>query len=135
MDIIFLDANVIFSAAYQKECGILRLWQLPKTQLTTSLYAAEEAQRNLKLQEQKERLISLLSKMQVVNVEQSNIALPEYVNLPAKDHPILSAAIAVGAKYLLTGDYKDFGAYFGQTIVGITILPPAQYFNQFAPPG
>lgn len=47
MDVVFLDANTLFSAAYRADAGVRRLWELPEVRLTTSAYAAEEARRNL----------------------------------------------------------------------------------------
>ena len=44
--------------------------------------------------------------------------------------PILLAAIEARADYLLTGDFRHFGPYFGKKIEGVTIIsPPAQYFK------
>lgn len=47
MDRVFLDANVLFSAAYRVETPLRSLFTLPDVQLVTSVYALEEAQRNL----------------------------------------------------------------------------------------
>lgn len=44
---VFLDANVLFSAAYREGNGILRLWELSGIHLVTSSYAVEEAERNI----------------------------------------------------------------------------------------
>ena len=136
MQRIFLDANVLFSAAYLPESGLLELWRLPKAQqvqLVSSLYAVEEARRNLAGLEQQERLEALLSKMQTSEtqvVESIEPSAPIPIELPLKDRPILSSAIAVKATHLLTGDFKHFGAYYGQSIQGVLILPPAAYLQQ-----
>lgn len=127
MDILFLDANVLFSAAYQKQNGLLKLWQLPKTKLISSSYAFEEALRNLNEPEQKTRLQHLIQAVTVV-AEAPTELLPE-ITLAAKDRPILSAAIGAKANYLLTGDFKDFGPYFGKRVAGVMILPPGQFFQ------
>ncbi len=47
MDRLFLDANVLFSAAYRDDAGVQRLWSAPNSELVTSDYAIEEAIRNL----------------------------------------------------------------------------------------
>jgi hypothetical protein len=47
MDRLFLDADVLFSAAYRSEAGLLRFWQLKNAVLSTSHYASEEARVNL----------------------------------------------------------------------------------------
>jgi hypothetical protein len=44
---LFLDANVLFSAAYLPDTALLRLWNLKGTILGTSRYALEEARANL----------------------------------------------------------------------------------------
>jgi uncharacterized protein len=47
MDRLFLDANVLFSAAYRPDAGLLQLWKLEDVALCSSHYAAEEARLNL----------------------------------------------------------------------------------------
>jgi len=47
MDRLFLDANVLFSAAYKTESGPLQLWKLKNATLCSSRYALEEARINL----------------------------------------------------------------------------------------
>ncbi len=49
LDRIFLDANVLFSAAYLENSGLGRLWRLEDAELLSSAYAVEEARRNLAL--------------------------------------------------------------------------------------
>ncbi len=51
-DRLFLDANVLFSAAYRERSGLLKLWGVPEAQVITSRYAAAEARRNLSTREQ-----------------------------------------------------------------------------------
>lgn len=51
MDRLFLDANILFSAAYRPDAGLRRLWEVPNVELVTSAYAGEEARRNLDLPE------------------------------------------------------------------------------------
>ena len=47
MDRVFLDANVLLSAALRTKAGLLRLWTLANAALITSDHAIEEARRNL----------------------------------------------------------------------------------------
>lgn len=49
--------------------------------------------------------------------------------LPAKDRPILAAAIAAGATCLLTVDKKHVGPFLGQTIGRVRILTPGGYLK------
>jgi len=126
VDRLFLDANVFFSAAYREDAGLARFWKL-KVKLLTSTYAVEEARFNLHDDAQRSRLVALASGIEVI----SNIfagALPG-VHLPEKDRPILLSAIQGRATHLITGDKTDFGRYFGRTIAGVLILPPAAYLK------
>jgi predicted nucleic acid-binding protein len=129
VDKIFLDANVLFSAAYRSHAGLRRLWQLEDVELITSEYAAEEARRNLAGETSSKRLRRLLQSVRVITrIPQA--ASPLEIDLPEKDRPILLVAIQAGATHLLTGDKQHFGAYFGRRIHGVLILPPPEYFRR-----
>ena len=54
---------------------------------------------------------------------------PPGVDVPAKDRPILQAAIAAKATHLITGDVTHFGEYFGRQIGGVLILAPGDYLR------
>jgi len=127
---VFLDANVLFSAAYRKDAGLARLWRLKGVELATSEYAAAEANMNLDTDEQRTRLAKLLTGVECVPEVADAPGLPDDVSLPDKDTPILQAAIRAGAEYLLTGDVRRFGPYLGKTIKGVTILRPADYLGR-----
>ncbi len=130
MDLVFLDANILFSAAYRSDAGLKRLWKLPGARLITSAYAAEEARRNLGYPEQREDLAGLLGSVEVVTTAlPAELLLYSTVKLPEKDQPILLAAIGAGATHLLTGDFRHFGPYYGERIQGVLILPPGDYLS------
>jgi uncharacterized protein len=125
VDRVFLDANVLFSAAYSEASGLTRLWKLEDVELISSGYALDEALRNIDAREHRGRLARLMIDVTVV---------PEAAAIPAecgkvaeKDRPILAAAIVAGATYLLTGDLTHFGRLYGKTIGGVTILRPGEY--------
>ncbi|MFA7236446.1 MAG: hypothetical protein WC058_06250 [Phycisphaeraceae bacterium] len=59
MDRLFLDANVLFSAAYRGKAGLLRLWFLRKVAMISSWYAVAEARANLADDTQHRRLDDL----------------------------------------------------------------------------
>ena len=132
MDRLFLDANVLFSAAYRADCGLLRLWRLRGVELITSAYALAEAGANLDAPGQRTRLDHLAVKIVVVPEPAEAIALPAGAVLPAKDQPILAAAIRAQATHLLTGDARHFGRYFAKTIGGVMILLPGDYLRDRA---
>lgn len=130
MDLVFLDANILFSAAYRSDAGLKRLWKLPGARLITSAYAAEEARRNLGYPEQREDLAGLLDSVEVVTTAlPAEHLLYSTVKLPEKDQPILLAAIGAGATHLLTGDFRHFGPYYEERIQGVLILPPGEYLT------
>jgi hypothetical protein len=127
MDRPFLDANVLFSAAYRLNAGLLQLWELKKTVLCSSRYAVEEARINLTDEGQWRRLNGLLGMIELF--EAAERQLPRGVSLPEKDAPILLAAIEARATHLLTGDIRHFGSYFGKKIEGIAIVLPGDYLR------
>ena len=138
MERIFLDANVLWSAAFKEFSSLRRLWSLPDTKVLTSEYAVEEARRNLESYagsetERKWLLKGLDALLADLEIVATPYPLPETLeaNLPAKDLPILAAAVAAKAKFLITGDKRHFGAHFGRKIHGIAILRPADYLRRF----
>ena len=126
----FLDANVLFSAAYRPDAGLRKLWALRKVDLVTSRYAIEEALRNLEDQEQGQRLDVLLRTVEIVDTTPAERPLAVSLKLADKDRPILLAAIESRSTHLLTGDFKHFGPYYGQTIEGVLILPPSDFLRR-----
>src|ERR1700726_1253335 len=127
MDRLFLDANVLFSAAYRSEAGLLRLWQLKDAVLCTSHYASEEARINLIDDVQRQRLAKVLERMEFCDAPERE--LPHAISLPEKDIPIVLAAIEARATLLLTGDIRHFGPNFGKNIGGVLISLPGEYLR------
>lgn len=127
MDRLFLDANVLFSAAYRPGAGLLHLWKLDNAVLCSSRYALEEARINLAEEEQRARLTKLSEAVRLFDAAQRK--LPRGISLPEKDVPIMLAAIEARATHLLTGDVRHFGRYFGKKIEGITIVLPGEYLE------
>ena len=129
MDRLFLDANVLFSAAYRAEAGVARLWKLDSAVLLTSEYAVAEARRNLVDEDQRLRLNRLLDGLEVSSGGTVAPSDREGVDLPDKDWPILGGAVAARATHLITGDMRHFGPYFGHRLFGVLITPPAHYLR------
>lgn len=118
----------MFSAAYKENSRISRLWAIENISLITSIYAMEEAKRNL-LRLQPERMSSLQSiaeTMKVIAAEQP-VELEDNFGLPEKDIPILQAAVHADVDYLLTGDLSHFGHLLGKQVQNVLILTPAQF--------
>ncbi len=126
---LFLDANVLFSAAYSERSIVRRVWSFgPElVVLLTSDYAIDESRRNLPDHAVAE-LAVVLQAVQIVPTpaQQHWIDFPEIV-LPAKDRPIFQAAIAAQATHLITGDRKHFGRYFEQRIGTLLVMSPDMY--------
>jgi predicted nucleic acid-binding protein len=128
MDRLFLDANVLFSAVYRSDTGLLELWKLREVVLCSSRYALEEARINLSNEVQRTRLVRLAGKVRLFDAGERE--LPHGVALPEKDVPILLAAIEANATHLLTGDIRHFGSFFGKRVEGILVLPPGDYLRR-----
>ena len=129
MDRVFLDANVLFSAAYRVDTPLRKLFALPHVRLVTSAYALEEAKRNLPSGQQTAELERLCQAVDVVSVLPPQGALSILAKLPENGRPILWAAISLRATHLLSGDFKAFGRFYGHTIEGVAIMPPAAYLK------
>lgn len=127
-DKLFLDANVLFSAAYRRNSGLLVLWKLTGVDLVSSSYAVEEAHRNLG-GAQKTELEALLNKVKIVKAVPTDVILEPTIYLPEKDKPILFAAIYSKTTHLITGDVTHFGDHFNSTINGVLIINPAGYMK------
>ena len=130
MDRLFLDANVLFSAAYRPDAGLRRLWGIVGAQLITSAYAEEEARRNPETPVQRATLSEFLRHVRVLIFQSGSSLFPSGLDLPDNDRPILEAALFSQATHLLTGDMKALGAYYGRTLAGVLILPPAAYLRK-----
>src|SRR5690349_6302839 len=109
-DRIFLDTNVLFSAAYRPDSRLNDLWSLGDADLVTSHLAVEEARRNLRVHKPDAllRLEELLDSV-ILIVSESTPSLPGGIELAEKDIPILAAAISARCTHLVTGDNQHFG--------------------------
>lgn len=128
MDRLFLDANVLFSAAYRPNAGLRKIWNLKNVTLCSSHYALEEARVNLDDEGQRNRLTTLSKRIQLFDALPKEI--PSGIILPEKDIPILLAALEAKATHLITGDIRHFGPYFGKKIEGVLVLLPGDYLKR-----
>jgi hypothetical protein len=118
---IFLDANILFSAAYGSP-ALVRLWDEAAQgacRLLASRYVVEEARRNLTTPEQLLALERCLQQVEIVPEADPGLACP--IPLPDKDRPVFMAAAMAGADFLATGDLLHFGPFFGKRIHGVMI--------------
>jgi predicted nucleic acid-binding protein len=125
---IFLDANVLFSAA--KSDGAVRqfLTQLIDAghECWADGYVTEEARRNLsaKAPEGLPVLEALLGRMQLAAAHPNPGAIDLAREVPEKDRPVLAAAIRLECDALVTGDRTHFGALYGKRLRGVAIHSP-----------
>ena len=125
---IFLDANILFSAA-KSDGAVRRLLELliaAGHECWADGYVAEEARRNLaaKFPDGLAALDLLLSRIHLAAVHAPDAALEGALPLPEKDRPVLAAAIRHSCQALVTGDRTHFGRLYGKTVRGVTIHSP-----------
>ena len=83
MDHVFLDANILFSAAWRADVSPgLTLWTLEDTVLVSSAFAIAEAERNLTTPEQRTRLYRLIRSIEIVDEPPAGARLPNEIRLP-----------------------------------------------------
>jgi predicted nucleic acid-binding protein len=135
---LFLDANIIFTAAYTRQGASGLLFSIAGTgaiNLCTSHYALDEAKRNLALKaaDKLPALEILLPHLTIVSEPQpEKVAWAALLPLPGKDAPIMAAAVSCKADILVTGDRRDFGSLLGATTEGVLVLGPAETVRHLA---
>jgi predicted nucleic acid-binding protein len=133
---LFLDANVVFSAAHRdagRAGSLVKLAGAGHCTLLTSAHALEEARRNLQLKSpgHENRLAETIASIELV--AEAPAVLCEWARgqgLPPKDAPILAAAVHARADALVTGDARDFGHLYGRTLRGVQVLTPARALDE-----
>lgn len=129
MDRLFLDANILFSAAYGSP-SLNRFWELAsdkKVILLTSAHAIEEARRNLEKGSHLDCLEHLLKSIVTVPEPAAEAACP--ISLDKKDIPVFMAALSSKATHFITGDIRHFGEYFSRRIEGLIVCAPRDYLK------
>jgi len=125
---VFLDANILFSAAYSDNSNASRLFGLQAVglcQLFASAYALDEARRNIAAKRPQQSAALEVFAGQLLLMPEPSPGLTEEavrLGLPAKDAPVLAAAIAGKADVLVTGDRAHFGPLYNQTVAGVSVL-------------
>ncbi len=126
---IFLDANILFSAA--KSDGAIR--ELLRRLLDAGHecwiddFVVAEARRNLVAKGPGAigNLDALIGRLNTGTVREPPRPTADVDWLPVKDRPVLDAAIRLGCDALVTGDRTHFGPGFGRSYSGVTIHAPA----------
>lgn len=125
---VFLDANILFSAAYDADSRaamLLAAARAGRCVVITSSYAVEEARRSLhkKYPETVGSLNRYLRHLRVVPdaaPAQVRDAVARHL-VPVEDAPILAAALQARAEYLVTGDRTHFGHLMDRHIAGLPL--------------
>jgi predicted nucleic acid-binding protein len=128
---VFLDANVLFSAALGGPAFEL-LWELERRgriRFVTSRQCRAEASTNLerKRPDAGPRLAVLLSSVDEAP-EPEDVELQRARQLlPEKDAPVMAAALAARASVLVTGDLKHFGSLMARRDLKLRIRTPREF--------
>ncbi len=125
---IFLDANVLFSAA-KSNGAVRRLLELLTVEghvLCADGYVAEEARRTLAAKGPTSLtvLAALLDRLEVAPAQADPDSMAAARALPEKNRPVLAAAARMRCEVLVTGDRAHFGAFYGRSLGGVTIHSP-----------
>ncbi|MFV2072447.1 MAG: PIN domain-containing protein [Thermoanaerobaculales bacterium] len=126
---LFLDANVLFSAAQSADGRARALIVLAENGfciLVTSEHAIAEARRNLVLKAPSSAVVLDDVSEFVARVAEGGPTLVAWAasqGLPENDAPILAAAAAASADLLVTGDRRHFGHLFGKTVGRVHVVP------------
>lgn len=128
---VFLDANILFSAAKSDGAmrALLRMLLEAGHEAVVDSYVVAEARRNLlaKAPPALDVLDALL--MQLTSVAAASPAgvgsAADLGWLPDKDRPVLAAAIRLDCDALVTGDRTHFGTGYGRRFGGVVIHSPA----------
>lgn len=130
MDRLFLDANILVSAALKPDSRIAGLWRMDDVRLVASPHVLAEARRNMPDAATASRLETLAERLVILPSEPADFEIADDPGLPPKDRPVLLAAIVARADYLLTGDLTHFGKCLGRTIEGVKIVLPGEYLRK-----
>ena len=137
---VFLDANVLFTAAYSPDglsALLIELGVAGRIILLTSPIAIVEAERNLETKRPAAlpTLRRSLSAVRIVGepapADVERLTPPE---LSSKDRPLLAAAIAAHATHFVTGDVADFGHWMDRRArLPLRVMTPRQFLTDVHP--
>lgn len=121
---VFLDANVIFTAAHNpkgKAALVIELGAAQHFSLFTSDAAREETERNLaaKYPDSLPLLAGLPGRITLVTAD---LSAPFPDGLPTKDTVLFQAAVTCRATHFLTGDLHHFGPLMNRPDVTGSII-------------
>jgi predicted nucleic acid-binding protein len=125
---VFLDANILFSAADPESATRkLLLKVLEAGEAVTSFHAVEEARRNLECK----RPASLPGFADVMKLVRITLAFSavRVEGVPEHDMPIIAAAVGERCTHLWTSDKRHFGRLYGTAVNGVLIVSGVMLLN------
>jgi predicted nucleic acid-binding protein len=137
---VFLDANILFTAAYSLHglsALLIELGAAGRLTLLTSPLAIAEAERNLEAK-RPAALPALRQNLAAVRiVGEPGAAAVERLTPPelsSKDRPLLAAAIVAHATHFVTGDVADFGRFMDRRArLPVRVMTPRQFLTDIRP--
>ncbi|MBI3031693.1 MAG: PIN domain-containing protein [Candidatus Rokubacteria bacterium] len=137
---VFLDANVLFTAAYSPDglsALLIELGAARRVTLLTSPLAIVEAERNLEAKRPAALSVLRRSLSAVRIVSEPPPADVERLTpreLSPKDRPLLAAAIIARATHFVTGDLADFGRWMHRPgRLPLRVMTPRQFLTEVRP--
>ena len=122
---LFLDSNVLFTAAHNPEGKaslVVELAAAGNWEVVTSAYCVAEAQLNLD-RKHPAALVRLSGILRTVRLVPDVAGERCTLLLPEKDRPVFASAQRCKATHFLTGDRRHFGLYMNKSTdtMGIVI--------------
>ena len=137
---VFLDANILFTAAYSPDglsALLIELGAAGRVTLLTSLLAIVEAERNLEAK-RPAALPTLQRSLTVIRAvgepAPDDVERLTPLELSSKDRPLLAAAIVAHATHFMTGDVADFGRWMNRRArLPLRVMTPRQFLTEAHP--
>jgi len=128
---IFLDANILFSAAKSAGAVHALVTQLldANHECWVDGYVINEARRNIlaKAPGRLQAFDALVSRLRASALAPA-AARADKSGLPEKDRMVLAAAVALHCDILVTGDRTHFGRFYGRQVAGVSIHSPRSLY-------
>lgn len=140
---VFLDANILFSAALTAGAVRRLMHDLHAVGcvLVADGYVWEEARRNLMFRD----CAAVAELHALVPLIELHTGVARETGVPGRDagvpvkraelsetvQPVITAAVGLGSSVLITGDGRHFGTFLGCTVGGVRIMSPGMAAKEF----
>ena len=133
---LFLDANVLFTAAHNPEgkaALVIELTAAGHWEGVTNAHCVAEARLNLerKFPDSLGRLEKILDTVRLVPDVPADLCP---IRLPEKDRPVFASAVRCGATRSLTGDRRHFGPLMNKPkkTAGVVVQTVGDFLSEIA---